>query len=145
MTKSQQKEIDIANKKGIDTTLFNNPHFNAKQMHEIRMGIEEGLDARLYARPEYKIEKMEIYRMMLRQNQFFNTDVPVDLLLHDLNEKECCALFNLAFASNKKMSDAELATYDLHNPLDRENLKQRAINAVLEGQRQPSAHIYITR
>lgn len=130
MTKSQQKEIDIAKRKGIDISLFNSEEFSAKQMHEIRMGLEEGIDASIYARPDYELEKMEIYRMVLGTNLFFGTDIPVESLFNDLNAKECIALYKIIFEDYT--GRGWQPRYELHNPIDRENLKQVAINSVRE-------------
>lgn len=139
MTASQQKEIDIAKKKGIDTSLFEDPHFSAKQMHEIRMGLEEGLDASIYARPDYELEKMQIYRIVLGHNRYFGTDIPVESLFNDLNAKECTVLYKLIFDNNYGMNYEQ--RYDLHNPIERETLKQRAINEVREPNRNTNTNI----
>lgn len=139
MTASQQKEIDIAKKKGIDTSIFDDPHFSAKQMHEIRMGLEEGLDASIYARPDYELEKMQIYRIVLGHNRYFGTDVPVESLFNDLNAKECTALYKLIFDNNYGMNYEQ--RYDLHNPIERETLKQRAINEIQRPSRTINANI----
>lgn len=139
MTAAQQKEIDIAKKKGIDTSLFESEYFSAKQMHEIRMGLEEGLDASIYAHPYYELEKMQIYRIVLGHNLYFGTDVPAELLFNDLNAKECTALYKLIFDNNYGMNYEQ--RYDLHNPIERETLKQRAINEIQEPNKATNTNI----
>lgn len=139
MTAAQQKEIDIAKKKGIDTSLFNDPHFSAKQMHEIRMGLEEGIDASIYAYPHYELEKMQTYRMVLGTNLYFGTDIPVESLFNDLNAKECTALYKLIF--DDYTGRGWQPRFDLHNPIERETLKQRAINLVSEPNRNTNTNI----
>ena len=58
----QMREIRLALEKGLDVSVLRNPELDWFQMEEIRIGLEEKLDISLYAKPEINFHAMRQIR-----------------------------------------------------------------------------------
>ena len=58
----QMREIRLALEKGLDVSVLRNPELDWLQMGEIRIGLEEKLDISLYAKPEINFHAMRQIR-----------------------------------------------------------------------------------
>lgn len=60
-------QIKLGEEAGVDTSIYNRPEFNWKQMNQIRQGLVNGLDVNVYANLEYNAEQMGQIRKGLEQ------------------------------------------------------------------------------
>ncbi|MCR4791699.1 MAG: FapA family protein [Lachnospiraceae bacterium] len=85
-TPDQRSEIQEGKKKGLNTTVYEDPKFLAIQMREIRLALEKGLDVSVLRNPELDWLQMEEIRLGLESRVDVSRYARPDITFHAMRQ-----------------------------------------------------------